>query len=139
MTVSFAHHRFRHLSVACLTLATAIAGCSQSSSGTDALCNAKGKFKTSVKSLRDVDVVKDGTAALRTAAEQVRADGEAFMKEAKSNYGTEVNDLQASLSKLGATLKQVKADGIEPIANAAVGVQTSASALIEKVEASNCS
>jgi uncharacterized protein YoxC len=131
----------RRTSVALIALATAliIAGCSQSQSDTNALCDAKDNFAASVQTLKEVDVVKEGTSALRAALEQVQADGQAFMKEAKSSYGAEVNDLETSLSQLGTALRQVGSDQSQPVASAAAELQTSASALIDKVQASDCS
>jgi hypothetical protein len=124
--------------VVALTIATVLGGCSESKSDTNALCGSKDKFAASVQSLKDVDVVKEGTSALRAAVERVQADGRAFMNEAKSSYGNEVEHLRVSLSELGTALKQVRSDGIQPVASAATVVQTSAATLIDKVQAGGC-
>lgn len=132
-------HRRASVLIVALAIATAGVGCSESQSDTKALCDSKDKFAASVQSLKDVDVVQEGTSAVRSAVERVQADGRAFMNEAKSRYGNEVEDLRVSLSKLGTALKQVESDGIEPVAGAAAVVQTSASTLIDEVQAGDCS
>jgi len=132
-------HRRASVLIVALAIATAGVGCSESQSDTKALCDSKDKFAASVQSLKDVDAVQEGTSAVRSAVERVQADGRAFMNEAKSRYGNEVEDLRVSLSKLGTALKQVESDGIEPVAGAAAVVQTSASTLIDEVQAGDCS
>ena len=58
---------------------------------------------------------------------------------AKSEFKPEVDDLQRSLQTLGTSIRNIPAKGLDPVKEAATGVETSATNLTDAVDKEKCS
>jgi len=122
--------------------AAACGSSSSTSSGTTSttasVCNQAQALKTSVQDLKNVDVVKNGTSALSTAAGAVKSDADALAKSAKSEMQPDVQALQQSLQQLDAAVKDFSSGGITPVLNSATAVSTTANTLVQKLDSLKC-
>ena len=63
----------------------------------------------------------------------------ALIDAAKSEFKPEVDDLQTSLQTLGTSIKNIPAKGLDPVKEAATGVETSATNLTDAIDKEKCS
>ena len=110
-----------------------------SSSSNQTLCDDSQALKTSIDDLKNVDVVQNGTSALSTAVTKVTDSATALIDAAKSEFKPQVDDLQTSLKTLGTSITNIPAKGLDPVKEAATGVETSATNLTDAIDKEKCS
>jgi hypothetical protein len=90
-----------------LTLgATLLGGCGGSSSK-PSYCSSVADFKSAVKQLGDVDVIKGGTSAVTSAVKKVQTTGKAAIASAKTDFSSETGAVKSSLSALENSVRQL--------------------------------
>ena len=100
-----------------------LAGCSSDGSsassettGPPAVCSSTDALQASMTDLRNVEVVENGTAALEDAVASVRSDLQDVVDDAGSEYGDEVDGLQAGFDAVeDATSAAVEAPSAETL------------------------
>ena len=97
----------RRLSATIAVAGTCIALVACGGSEKPAYCKAVTDFKDSVSALTDVQVTENGVSSLAAAVSKVQSSGKTLVSEAKSAFGTEATALDASLTALGATARQL--------------------------------
>jgi hypothetical protein len=76
-------------------------------SGRPAYCAALSDLEKSVKALRNTNVRKNGTDALKSAASQVKTDATAVVSKVKSDFAPETSALKDSVHTLSTSVKQL--------------------------------
>jgi len=132
--------------LACLVVA--LAGCSSDGSSTaasstaatsttPAVCASADTLRTSLSSLADVEVVQEGTDALRTTWTQVQDDWSQFADDARSQHSGQVDDVQADAAAAGDAVDAALSDAsAQTLAAAGTAITTfvqSAGALVDEV------
>jgi hypothetical protein len=87
----------------------------------------------------NVDVVQNGTSAVSSAVTKVTDSATALIDAAKSEFKPEVDDLQTALQTLGTSITNIPAKGLDPVKEAATGVETSATNLTDAIDKEKCS
>jgi hypothetical protein len=123
------------------------AGCSSENpsssaeSTTPAVCSSTDALQAAMSDLRDVQVVEDGTAALEDAVTSVRSALQDVVDDATSQYGTQVEGLQASFDALqaaaGAALDMPSAATLNAVTASVTALETDVSSFADDV-ASTC-
>ncbi len=70
-----------------------------------AYCTSLSSLEQSLKALKGVNVVKNGTSALQSAVSQVQTNATAVVNDAKREFAKETADLKTSVDTLGASVK----------------------------------
>jgi len=132
--------------LACLVVA--LAGCSSDGSSTaasstaatsttPAVCASADTLRSSLSSLADVQVVQEGTDALKTAWTKVQDDWSQFADDARSRYSGQVDDVQADATAAGdavdAALSDASAQTLAAAGTAVAAFVQNAGALVDKV------
>ena len=106
-------------------------------STTPAVCASAEKLRTSLSSLADVQVVQEGTDALRTQWTQVQDDWSQFADDARSQHSGQVDDVQADASAAGDAVDTALSDAsAQTLAAAGTAITTfvrNAGALVDEV------
>jgi small-conductance mechanosensitive channel len=101
------------------------------------LCKARDDVRRSFERLQAVNVIEQGTNALRPAVDQLRKDLTRLGEEAKDAYGPQVTALRTALESLGTSIRgtegQPLTDRIRQSADALQQVRTAAEQLFESV------
>jgi len=103
---------------AALALATAgIASCgsdddssTSTTSAQDAYCAAGDQLRTDIGNLADLDLISQGTDALRSALDDIDADVEQLVQSADDAAAPEIEQLQSSLDDLSSSLSDLGGD-----------------------------
>jgi hypothetical protein len=123
------------------------AGCSSSGSGggggggstsSSSLCSDVNQLQSSLQDLKQVEVVKNGTSSLQTALNNVKQSATKVGDASKGEFKPQVDALQAALSSLSSALKNIRANGVAPVQQAAKSVQTAGTELESAVRAEDC-
>lgn len=88
------------LSIAALLLA----GCGSSK---PAYCSSVKNLETSIKDLKNVDVIATGTNGLKSALSKIETDAKAVVGEAEADFPSQTSPVTSSLSSLTSTVKQL--------------------------------
>jgi hypothetical protein len=101
-----ARHHLPKLASALTLVAVAapLAACG-SSSGKPGYCDKRQQLTEDVKGLTSVNVRDNGLGAVRTQLEKIRADGQALVSSAKSDFPDETGNLKLSIDNLKTTLE----------------------------------
>ena len=90
------------------------------------LCDARDDLQASVDAAADVDVVADGTDALRTALSEVRTSFDAVVEAAGDEHGPEIDAVRSAVDDLDSA---VEAAGDEPAADTGAALSAAATAV----------
>jgi gas vesicle protein len=126
------------LLAALLSVSVVLGACSDSNDKSS-LCSDVDALKSSTQQLKDVNVVQQGTSALRSALDQVKSDATALADSAKDEFKPQVEALTSALSALGTAVKNIGSAGTEPVQQALSSVQSAATNLQNDVTSKKCS
>jgi hypothetical protein len=123
------------------------AGCSSDGTSTSeatgppAVCSSTGELQASVADLGDVQIVENGTAALRDAIASVKSDLQRVVDDAGSQYATQVDGLQSGFDALqtaaGAAVNAPSADTLNTVTSSVRALAADVSTFADDV-ASTC-
>jgi uncharacterized phage infection (PIP) family protein YhgE len=136
--------RFAAATAVLVLTVTGVAACggddddSASSSSSKTLCDDSQALKSSIDDLKNVDIVENGTSSLSSALTKVTESATTLIDAAKSDFKPQVDELQTSLKTLGTSIKDIPSKGLDPVKEAASGVETSATNLTDAVENEKC-
>jgi hypothetical protein len=102
------------------------------------LCRQRDELEDSIKDLRNVDVVKNGTSALQEQLDTVKDNLEAFKSTAKDDFRTEIDDFQSSLDDLRSAVANVGSGGGSQVVSALSSAVTSGQTLLTSLESMKC-
>jgi uncharacterized phage infection (PIP) family protein YhgE len=95
-------------------------GTCSGSDHTDAqACADLATLRQSVKDLKDVDVVQNGTSALESQLDEVKADARNLRDSVRASVRPAVDALGTALSDLASAVSNVVSGGIAPVQSAA--------------------
>jgi hypothetical protein len=118
-------------------LAMSVAGFACGDDGPD-LCDAEDDARSSFETLVSINVIQEGTNAVRDAAADLRADLETLSEAAQDEFTPQVADLRSSLDAVNAAVTQTEGqslpDRARQIGDAMNGLRTSAAALFDAVD-----
>jgi len=114
--------------------AIAIAGCGGSSK--PAFCSSLTTLKTSIEALPKTDVIKNGTNALKSAADTVVKNAHAVVDSAKSDFPKETAAIKSSVDALQTTVNNLKSDASPALVAQAVGNAASVSTAVKNFSSS---
>src|SRR3954470_15111862 len=109
---------------------TACGGSSRSDK--PAYCDKRDALSGDVQKLKDLSLKSDGLQALRTQLDQIRSDARAVVTSAKSDFPSEIADMQRSLDNLKTTVKNTSSS---PSAQDLVFLGTGVSSLVGSASA----
>lgn len=126
--------RFGVLAAVMTTVAIAIAACGGSSK--PAFCSSLTTLKTSVQALPTSDVIKNGTSALKSAADTVVKDAHQVVDSAKSDFPDETAAITSSVDALQTTVKDIQGGVTPALVAQAVGNAASVSTAVKNFSSS---
>jgi hypothetical protein len=91
-----------------------------------------------VQQLKQVDVVKNGTSSLQTALDNVKQSAAKVHDAAEDEFKPQTDALQSALASLASALKNVPANGLAPVKQAAQSVQTANTELQNAINSKDC-
>src|SRR4051812_27431816 len=112
--------------------AVPLTACGSSSSDKPAYCDKRDALSGDVQKLKDLSLKSDGLQALRTQLDQIRSDARAVVASAKSDFPSEISDMQRSLDNLKTTVKNTSSS---PSAQDLVFLGTGVSSLVGSASA----
>jgi hypothetical protein len=124
-------------------LATAACGDDSSSSAgttttTESVCDQATALKASVQDLKNVDVVKNGTAALQAPVATIQKETDALIATGKQELQPQADAFKSSLTVLQTAVSEVEAKGVASVATAASSAVTAADALLQQTDSLKC-
>ncbi|HEY7008175.1 MAG TPA: hypothetical protein VH395_04510 [Jatrophihabitantaceae bacterium] len=126
------------VALACAAIALA-AGCSSSGGNSSStLCSDVKSLQSATQQLKQVDVVKDGTSSLQTALDNVKQSAAKVHDAAKDEFKPQSDALQSALTSLASALKNIPANGLAPVQQAAQSVQTANTELQDAIKSKDC-
>lgn len=105
-------------------------------SAEERLCEDRDALESSLRALRDVDIVAEGTSGVQAALSDVEEDLQALRDSASENFGDEVDALRDALDDLRTAVEG--ADGIRGLGPAVQAVASAGSALAESLQEVDC-
>jgi hypothetical protein len=134
------------VAVTVLILAVCLActggGTSSSSSGPTStpasVCNQATALKQSLQDLQNVNVIKNGTSALSSAAATVKTNAEALATSAHGQIKPRAEALHSSLDQLSSAITNVGSGGITPVTDALSSVRQNGNALVQSLNDLKC-
>jgi hypothetical protein len=138
-SASHASRAVSFLAVVSAVIAIA-AGCSSSGGGntSSSLCSDVNNLQSAVQHLQQGDVVKNGTSSLQTALNDVKQSATKVGAAANGEFKPQVDTLPTALSSLSTAVKNVPANGLAPVQQAAQSVQTAGTRLSDAIKAKDC-
>ena len=107
-------------------------------SSLEALCAARDQLTSSVEGLASADVLKNGTASLSTALDEVKSNLQAVKSAASEELKPEVDDFQAKLQALQDAIGNAGSGGVGQIVTAASAAARSGSTLVTSLKNTSC-
>ena len=104
----------------------AVGGCSSSSDAE--LCSSADALRSSIDDLKNVQVLEDGTQALRQAFSEVGDDMDRLVHHARNEFSGQVAGVKSSLADLGTAMDSL---GSPPSATSLRAVGTATRAVVE--------
>src|SRR5205085_1177970 len=92
-------------SLAVVGAVAVLAGCGGSSK--PSYCSDRSNLESSIKGLADVDLASGGLSALQQQLQKVQSNAKALVSSAKSDFPSETNALETSVSNLSDAVKQL--------------------------------
>jgi hypothetical protein len=122
--------RARVLGAVLVLAGVTVGGCSSGSSGSSeaSLCPSADALRSSIGNLRDVQVVQDGTEAVRQAAAQVGDDVDRLANSAGDKFSGQVSGVQTDVANLSAAIHSL---GDAPSTASLSAVGTAVRVLVE--------
>jgi hypothetical protein len=94
-------------------VAAVLAGCGGSSSK-PAFCSSMNELKTSVESLKNVDVIKNGTSGVTSALQKVQSSAKSVVSSAQSDFPTQTQAISGAVTTLETTVGELKSSPTQP-------------------------
>jgi methyl-accepting chemotaxis protein len=91
-----------------------------------------------LQDLQNVNVVKDGTSALSSAASTVRSNVNALAESAQGQVKDEAEALRNSLDQLSSAVQNVRSGGVTPVTDALSSVRHNGNALVQQLNNLKC-
>ena len=108
------------------------------SQGSEEFCQARSDFNDSIDSLKDVNILKDGTSGIQDKLDAVENDLQAMRDAASDEAKPEIDDLQDSLSDLKNAIQNVDDVGISGVADAARDTVSAADDVRDQLRSIRC-
>jgi hypothetical protein len=103
------------------------------------LCNQRDELESSVKDLRNVDIVKNGTSALQNQLDTVKDNLDKFKSTAKGEFKSEIDNFQSSLDDLRSAVGNAAGGGgMSQVVSALASAATSGQTLLTSLESMKC-
>jgi hypothetical protein len=93
-------------------VAAVLAGCGGSSK--PAFCSSMNELKTSVESLKNVDVIKNGTSEVTSALQKVQSSAKSVVSSAQSDFPTQTQAISGALTTVETTVGELKNSPTQP-------------------------
>ena len=126
------------LTAAAISVA-ACGGSSNTSASKPSFCSSLTTLETSVKALPTTDVVKNGTSALKTAADTVVKDAKQVVDSAKHDFPNETAAISSSVDALQTTVTQIQNGATPALVAQAVGNAASVTTAVKNFSSSTSS
>ena len=109
-----------------------------SGTGSGAVCTAREELRSSIDDLKNVDVVKNGTAGIQTALTNVKKSLQDVKASASSELQPQVKAFEDAVNQLEEALKNVSSGGVSAVVSAAKDVGTTGSTLLTSLQDVKC-
>ena len=109
-----------------------------SGTGSGAVCTAREELRSSIDDLKNVDVVKNGTAGIQTALTNVKKSLQDVKASASSELQPQVKAFEDAVNQLEEALKNVSSGGVSAVVSAAKDVGTTGSTLLTGLQDVKC-
>jgi hypothetical protein len=109
-----------------------------SGSASPELCAERDALKQSIQNLTNVNVVRDGTSGLQAALTDVRNQLQSLRTSARGELQPQVQDFDEALSNLDTAIRNVTANGLDPVVTAARDAAEAGSTLLTALDNLDC-
>lgn len=105
---------------------------------TESACDLGKALKQDVQKLKDVNVLQDGTDAMKPVVDAIKKDADELAAAGQSSLQPKVDELKSALTGLADSLKEIGTNGAAPVASSAASVSAAGDALVNEAESLKC-